>query len=498
MFGDSPPKSGLRSIAPSLLSGGLLGLAAPPWGWWPLAWIALIPLWVAVNRTPSPRSAFSKGWIAGSVYYLILLVWLVGMHPLTWLGFSWTASLALAVGCWLLVSLIAGLSFGAWAVALGHLSQTAPLTQISAATLIWVILEYGLTLGPLAFPWGTLAITQSNGWYLPWAELGGGPLLVALILTVNGLLSTAWIQQSWTGVITTGAILLGALSWRGTLPTTGSELPKLKVGIIQINITQEARRTLTTKQIMAMVTQGYQDLVTQGAQIVITSETVLTRTWDETAFSTPLWQAIQRQKTPLLLGAWGETSAGFTNRLYALGANGVIDQVDKVQLVPFGETIPFARFLGNFSPLGNPGLIAGLGKAPLQTPWGAVGVAICYDSAFPYILRTQVQEGATWLVTSTNDAWFGPTMPLQRHALETLRAVELGRPLVRASNTGSSGAIDPRGQTLILTQRNKYDLVTVAITPQQRATLYTTYGNLWILGVLLGAVGIGQKKFPRF
>jgi apolipoprotein N-acyltransferase len=84
-------------------------------------------------------------------------------------------------------------------------------------------------------------------------------------------------------------------------------------------------------------------------------------------------------------------------------------------------------------------------------------------------------------------------MPAQRQALETLRAVENGRWLVRASNTGSSGAIDPQGQTLFLSRRGEYGTFVFPVTPQTQLTPYTRWGEVWLWG-LWGLLILGYVK----
>jgi len=467
----------------AMVSGGLLGLAAAPVGGWPLAWCGLIPLfWVAGN--------FRLGWLAGTVYYLILLLWLWGLHPLTWLGIEFWPSLGIAGGSWLLVSVLAGLSFGLWTWSLGFFNGQPAWLRGLASLASWLLLEKIWGSGPLAFPWGTLAATQSNSWFLPVVQLGGASLLVALLVLVNFLLSEkAWWQA--------GGLLLIAGLWRGLPIQPGTAF---KVGVIQGNISQTQRGRFSPERVMAIYTEGYRYLARQQAQIILTPETALTVIWDNRAQTSPLAQAVRAVGVPLLLGAWGQREGQYTNTLFSLGTDGtILGSFDKIHLVPLGETIPFKDLLGGliaaFSPI-HEDLAPGTADQPLATPLTPVGVSICYDSAFGEELRLQTLQGAQWLVTSTNDAWFGPQMPAQRQALETLRAVENGRWLVRASNTGSSGAIDPQGRTLFLSRRGEYGTFVVPVTPQTQLTPYTRWGEVWLWGLwgLWGLSILGYVK----
>ena len=128
-----------------------------------------------------------------------------------------------------------------------------------------------------------------------------------------------------------------------------------------------------------------------------------------------------------------------------------MDKYDKTHLVPFGEYVPFKKWLpflgkivaqiGDFS----------AGKVGQTLPWRReqLGVLICYEIIFPGLSRAMVKNGASILVNITNDAWFGKTSgPYQHFSMSVFRAVESRRSLIRAANTGISGFIDPSGKVV--------------------------------------------------
>ncbi len=480
-------KSGLKSTVPkiglALLSGLSLGLAAQPVGWWPLAWVGLVPLYLSIYNS-SPQQALALGWLAGSSYYLILLSWLLGMHPLTWLGISFWPSLGIAFGAWLVVSIFEGLAFGIWAGVLAMTQTWAHWQRVIWAVGTWTLVQTVWSSGDLAFPWGVLAATQRDSWFLPWVQLGGAGLLSALIVGVNSWVGEAIRSTGDSRLKLVSGLLIVlslALSWRGLSPSAGKTL---KIGVIQGNIAQAERNRLGAAGVMAIYTAGYRHLALKKPDLIITPETALTMIWDERAErETPLGRSVHQHHIPLLLGAWGTQNGQVTNNLFATGG-GVYT---KVHLVPFGEMTPLRALIGGLiqqiSPLGLEDLAAGSLEQRFISPQGIVGAGICFDSAFTDIFRAQTAGGATWLVTVTNDAWFGAALPAQRQALETLRAVENGRWLVRASNTGSSGVIDPTGQSIYLSKRDDYTTFIVPITLQTQLTPYTRWGELWLIGL---------------
>jgi len=131
-----------------------------------------------------------------------------------------------------------------------------------------------------------------------------------------------------------------------------------------------------------------------------------------------------------------------------------MDQYDKLHLVPFGEFVPFERWLpwlrhslppvGEFVP-GTKSTVFQLADREGQAR--PFGVLICFEDLFPDLARQLVRGGAQWLAVITNDGWFGPSAAAYQHAQASIfRAVELRVPIVRAANTGWSGCIDPSGR----------------------------------------------------
>jgi apolipoprotein N-acyltransferase len=123
----------------------------------------------------------------------------------------------------------------------------------------------------------------------------------------------------------------------------------------------------------------------------------------------------------------------------------------KMQLVPFGEFIPLQHWISFLSPLvgGLATFAAGESVTMLPVAGHQVSTAICYEVIFPRLAREAVDRGSELLTTITNDAWYGTTSaPYQHFALASMRAIEQGRYLVRAANTGISGAVDPYGRVV--------------------------------------------------
>jgi apolipoprotein N-acyltransferase len=176
---------------------------------------------------------------------------------------------------------------------------------------------------------------------------------------------------------------------------------------------------------------------------------------DQPGYAAQIRGFVNRYGVPLLLGApahdGGPPDARRVfNRAFLLGSEGQdLGAYDKEHLVPFGEYLPpwlehpalsfLFQGVGNFAP--------GVSELPLRIKDLALGVFICYETIFPEIAQARVGAGAGLLLNISNDAWFGLTSAPEQHLqLSVLRAVEQGRWLVRATNTGFSAFVDPAGR----------------------------------------------------
>ncbi len=150
-------------------------------------------------------------------------------------------------------------------------------------------------------------------------------------------------------------------------------------------------------------------------------------------------------------------------------------------LVPFGEFVPFKRILFFVGPLVEAVSDFSAGTEPVvfDVEGRRMSVAICYESIAPWIARAFVRRGSQLLVTITNDAWFGRSSAAYQHFEQgAIRAVEEGRYVVRAANTGISGAVDPYGRVLRATPLFETMAITVDVRLHDRRTIYSDVGDV--------------------
>ena len=171
----------------------------------------------------------------------------------------------------------------------------------------------------------------------------------------------------------------------------------------------------------------------------------------------------------------------------------------KMMLVPFGEFVPLKRLLFFVGPLVQAVSDFSSGEDPRVFDIGGarrVSVAICYESVYPWIGRAFTLRGSELLATVTNDAWFSRSSAAYQHFDQgVVRAVEEGRYVVRAANTGISGAVDPYGRVLATTELFTSTAIVVDVRLLSDRTIYSRIGDV-VVWISL-AVGLGVLLLPR-
>jgi len=498
-----------RDAALAALAGLLLALSFPKFGHPACAWIALVPLFLALSGWsgrpgPLPGTTPLRGVFLGLVTSLVFfcgtLYW-TGPVLVTFGGLP----APLGVVSVLLLSFYLGLYNAVGTAALGVILRRYGTTGLWLAPAAWVSGEYlrGTLLS--GFPWVVLGDSQID--VLPVAQLAsvGGLYGVSLFVAfVNAALAYALLAPPRVRVRTlagTVAALVAVAVWGtwrvadGSLTREGSPI---RVGLIQGNVEQkekwdprQARRIFTTYIAMT------RDAVKRGAQYVIWPESSTPFMFEEDAAGQAIRDLAREVQVPIQFGsdqmarglpgrsAEGAEAGGtphLYNAAFLIGPDGSTGAVyRKMQLVPFGEFIPLQHWISFLSPLvgGLATFAAGESVTMLPVAGHQVSTAICYEVIFPRLAREAVDRGSELLTTITNDAWYGTTSaPYQHFALASMRAIEQGRYLVRAANTGISGAVDPYGRVVGKSAIFEQTGMVVDVRFLQGRTLYSRIGDV--------------------
>ena len=548
-------KSKTLAWAIAFFSGILMALTTAPVNAWLLAWVALAPLWVLVVSYQKPKIEEQKQkflflpsflnihplhlvqcslpnfllpslWGIG--YHGLALSWIMGIHPMTWLGVPWWPSLAIALFCWAFITLWGAALVAVWAwlfaIAISKISGTGilpvisqkisgtgilPVIRVLIGTALWCALESIWSTGSLW--WTSLSYTQSphNLAILHLGQLSGPSAVTAAIVAVNGLIAEAFIEgrrkkeegrrKNWIAYILPASlcVVLHIVGWSlYNRPLNQEAATALKIGIIQGNIPNEIKfDSGGWGRALEGYTIGYKQLADRKVDAVLIPETALPFIWtNEYQRSTlSFYQAILERGVVAWVGGFGQQENSITNSLLAIDRTGeIIGRYDKLKLVPLGEYIPFYEILGGIinrlSPL-DAHLVPGNSQQLFDTPFGRAIVGICYDSAFAEIFRYQAANGGEFMLTASNNAHYTPPMLDQHHALDVMRAIETDRWAVIATNTGYSAFVNPRGETVWKSGINTYEVRDATIYRRQTRTLYVQWGD-WLTPLLLVLAGL--------
>ena len=513
-------------LAIALISGILMGLTPAPFNVWGLAWVAIAPLWVLVVATDAkstdssdsltrPRFKILLALAWGLGYHGFALAWIMGLHPLTWLGIPWLASVTIVLIIWLFVTAWGAALVGVWAWIMSWMGRSGVSAglRVLTGTAVWCGLESIWALGSLN--WTSVSYTQSphNLAILHLGQISGAMTVTAAIISINGLFAEAWIAsrrqrepRKTVYLVPVSLFLILHLIGFGLYGRPLIEAPNaaLKVGIIQGNVPTRIKLFSDGLQrALNSYSAGYRTLVDRGAEVILTPEGALPFLWQGmNRTQNFLYQAILEKGVPVWLGTFVPQGTHYTQSLLTIAPNGeAVSRYNKVKLVPLGEYTPFQNLLGGLinrlSPI-RADMLPGSPDQQFDTPFGRAAVGICYDSAFPDLFRVQVAKGAEFILTASNLDPYSTTLKTQHQAHDLMRAIELDRWSVRATNTGYSGVIDPHGRIRWRSQPDRYEIHVDTIYRRSTKTLYVRWGN-WLTPTLIGLATIElliRKKTP--
>ncbi len=470
---------------------------------------------LAATRKPAgSRHVFFCGLVAGVVYFAGALYWVVqvmaqygGLSPVV----------AVVIGA-LLVAYLA-LFPGLFAVVVGLAVRRFGVAGVWLAPFVWVASEWARASLGGGFPWALLGSSQAS--VLPIAQLAsvtgvfGLSWLVALVGTAAAAVALSQRTTHRWGAAGVGVLLFAAAA-AGALRVAEGSLTRsgevIRVGLVQGNIDQADKSNPAYRD---PILRRYIDLSRQaigaGAALVIWPEAATPFFFDvDAALAEPVRRLAAESRTPFIIGS-DEFERGPTreaNRIYntavLVGADGRSQGVyRKMRLVPFGEYVPLKRLLFFVGPLVEAVSDFSAGTEPVVLNAGGrrVSVAICYESVYPWIARAFVARGSQLLATITNDAWFGRSSAAFQHFEQgALRAIEEGRYVVRAANTGISGAVDPFGRPIARTGLFETIAITVDVRLLNHRTIYSYLGDVmaWLsVAVTALVVVMGRRTRER-
>jgi apolipoprotein N-acyltransferase len=487
----------------SLFAGAVAVAGFAPFGLWPLPILSLAVLFAQLSRTPSRRAGFLTGLFWGLGFFLsgvswvFVSLWVYGGMP------AWLAGLATFLFCAFLAL------FPAMVGALQAGRRHAPaLRTMLLLPLAWCVSEWMRSWIFTGFPWLVAGYSQvPDGPLAGYAPLVGVYGISFLLALIAGLL--AWsvtphrplASRTWaaTAIVVLG---VGGQVLRGIQWTTPDGAPT-SVALLQGNIPQDMKwkpeKALATLESYARMAAAV------PAQLIVLPETALP------LFESELPDRYRAGLIALGLHNGGDVLTGLpTGSLEGAYYNSVVSfgsapsqRYSKVHLVPFGEYIPLKAVWGwvievLHIPLSD--FARGtVDQRPLAVGGQRVAADICYEDAFGEEIIRQLPQ-ASVLVNVSNLAWFGDSLAPWQHAqMSQMRALETGRMMLRATNTGLTAIIDAKGHVLASLPLFTAGSLVGEIQGYAGSTPYVRWGNapVLLLWGILGVILLAAALYPR-
>ena len=503
--------SGWAGLVSAALAGALATPAFGPWNIWPLALVSLALLQLLLaNQDPKRAAALGFTFAFG-----------LNLPGLWWIHISMTVfgGIALPVA-FLMVALLAAYlalfpmaACWLWARLFPQRDDKSDwLRTLLAFPALWLLSDWALGHVLTGFPWLWFGYSQINSPLVGIAPLLGVQGVTLLLLLSSGGIALALRQRKplWL-LLPVAAFALGAglqpLSWT----TPGKPL---NFALMQGNIAQEAK--WEPKNIRPTLLRYLEmSRLNQDADVIVWPESAVPALENEMQeFLANVDSAMREHKTGFLTGIQylDMSERRFYNGVIGMGqidndglqsyqyAHG--NRYYKQHLVPIGEFVPFGDLLRPIAPFFNLPMSSFSRGAPEQENILVRGhrfaTAICYEMAFSEELRRNVHADTDYLLTVSNDTWFGTSHgPWQHMDITRMRAIEFGKPVIRTTNSGVTLAIDAHGQPIKMLPQFEQQVLRVDVASASGQTPYNRFGSWPLITWVLLALGIAAWQQRR-
>lgn len=468
----------------ALLAGAILPLAFAPFGFFPLAVVSLSAFFFLCLDTSANR-AFKTGIAYSLGYFGVGVSWLqISIHQfgLPFLPFS----ISMTILFILVIAMLPALTAYSSVRFFKPSSTDNRLKLLIILPTLWIIFEWVRSWVFTGFPWLTVGYSQIDSPLAGFAAITGIYGLSLIVAVSAGALALLVHEKRWMLSLTViiplwiGGFVLNTIEW------TNQNDESVDVALVQGNVAQDIKWLPAQKQVTLDLYTRHSEPFWDKVDLIIWPETALPAfAHDIPDFLGTLQLRAEESNTDLLLGlpvADPETKK-YYNAVISLGDE--LNVYKKAHLVPFGEYLPLRELLDpilQFLSIPMSNFSRGeANKTLIKTSKYDIGISICYEDVFGEEVITGLPD-ADFLVNVSNDAWFGDSLaPHQHLEMARMRALETGRYLVRATNTGVSAIIDQKGSVIKQIPQFEETTLTATIFTYSGATPYVKLGNLPII-----------------
>ena len=479
--------TGWRRAGTAFLAGGLAAAALPPTYILPALLISFPIFQWLIEASRSWKQAFGDGWWFGFGHFVAGLYWIGFSLLVDGDRFAWLYPFAV-------LCIPAGIALYTGFVAVLVRLAPAGAACVIALASVWTLIEWVRGLLFTGFPWNSIGVvwtaTDATMQFAAMGGMYGLSFLTVLVAASPAVLARG--RGTRPLILPALSVIIVGLLWAGgTLRLTNAEtgmVPGVTLRIVQPNIAQALKwhpdyRDKHLATFLRLSSAPSNQPITH----IIWPETAVPFIVATDTARRRVMASVLKNDGLLLTGAVRTTPRGSRpyqvwNSFHAINSKAeIVATSDKFHLVPFGEYVPFRRWVGIAKlTAGRTDFSAGPGPKTIRLPGlPPFSPLICYEVIFPDKV-TESNSSARWLLNVTNDAWFGTSSgPYQHFAMARLRSVEQGLPLIRAANTGISGATDAYGRIIGRLGLNEQGVVDTGL-PRGLAgpTLFSRTGSL--------------------
>ncbi len=485
------------NLALALATGLLLAVVQPRLSLWFLAPFAIAPLLIALSREWRPKARFLLGYAAGAVFWGGTCYWIHFVMSVHGKLGPWLGGVAFLLFC-----LIKGAHLAIFATLAGVLIHRR--FALAAIPALWVVIER--IPDPFGFMWlplGNAGVGMAVPMRLaPLTGVYGLSFVFAMMGTAVALIVLKRPREEFLPLLVLPVML--------ALPALPATEPGVETAVaVQPNTPEVDDWTYAMVERMnqALEYLSLKPSLAAGKprpKLILWPEVPAPIYYEEDAgLRERLTQMARVTGAHILLGtvARNENKAPLNAAILVDPDGRAAGRYDKMFLVPFGEYVPFpfgslvskvTSEVGDFVP--------GEKVVTFQTGDERLGVFICYESAFPHLVRQFAADGATVLANLSNDGYFGGSAAREQHlSLVRMRAAENRRWIVRATNDGITAAIDPAGRVLDPLPQFREVSGRLPFSYVHETTVYTRFGDwfAWLCG--LGALaGLVISQLPHY
>jgi len=476
------------------LSGLLLFLCFPLPNLNLVVWIAVAPLLAALVNERRPRHAFFQAYVGGAIFFAGSCYWFVyvmevhgGLGPV------------LVLGVLLIFVLVFSLYFAIFGLVIVSVARRSKGLALVLSPFLWVTMEIARTYILTGFPWNLLGYAVQAQGLQRLASITAVYGLSFLAVLTSALIVAILVDPRcpWRRIaLAVWLALLMVVNWLAAppvLPPGRDAAILLQPDVpLDVDILEHWAPWKEPAQLNHLIdiTLAARDRVNPPSEdppLLVWSENPAPFYFDrDQVFRQAMEEMASKAGANVVVGTMTTNSGDGgrpRNSAIVLDPRGrELLQYDKIHLVPFGEYVPDWAFPGKIGKItlevGD--FVAGTHYKVARTPQGGIGIFICYEAIFPQLVRKLTAQGATVLVTISDDTWFGDSSaPFQHLEMARFRAIENGRYVLRSTNDGITALVDPYGRVLEMAPRHGQRVLSGRFNYLAGETFYTKHGDVF-------------------